>query len=495
MKKALYLSFLAAIVLTGCVEGDYGIKPADPQKWEQEDPITIPGLTATAVAPIDLGKIETESVAVATATLPTLAEGTANLAVILDETARIELDENLKALKSDLQDAVTAAYGKRPVAREFSAVLNMDIMVDGQATLVTSEPFTLTVTPEAPFIASAYYLVGNMTGWSENPETLIKFKHSDEDVYEDPVFTVTFECDGGCYWKIIPQTNVDKGNVWFDEDYTGTVGVAVDGDDALEGQLIAGKCNAAKIVKGGKWQLTINMMEYTYSLKYIVDNYYLVGTLQGQVSSAPNTNGWYDSKDYMNCLLYPTSDDNTYTYTSVFGNGGYAGYKIWNESDYGNWDLCYGTAVNNDNNPSGTLVNTGAGSICLPTNSNEDVYTINIDLKNMTYSHEAYTGDVTRYDAVGIIGGLTSWGSDIDMTEVSVHNWCVKGVVITEATEVKFRANHDWPVNWGGQEAGIDLSASTYGVGKSGGDNFTIPAGTYDFYLNSLTGRYAVIAR
>ena len=73
MKKALYLSFLAAIVLTGCVEGDYGIKPADPQKWEQEDPITIPGLTATAVAPIDLGKIETESVAVATATLPTLA--------------------------------------------------------------------------------------------------------------------------------------------------------------------------------------------------------------------------------------------------------------------------------------------------------------------------------------------------------------------------------------------------------------------------------------
>ena len=102
MKKALYLSFLAAIVLTGCVEGDYGIKPADPQKWEQEDPITIPGLTATAVAPIDLGKIETESVAVATATLPTLAEGTAKLAVILDETARIELDENLKALKSDL---------------------------------------------------------------------------------------------------------------------------------------------------------------------------------------------------------------------------------------------------------------------------------------------------------------------------------------------------------------------------------------------------------
>lgn len=495
MKKALYLSFLAAIVLTGCVEGDYGIKPADPQKWEQEDPISIPGgLTASAVAPIDLGSLEEESVAVAAATLPTLAEGTAKLAVILDETARIELDENLKALKSDLQDAVTAAYGKRPVAREFSAVLNMDIMVDGQATLVTSEPFTLTVTPEAPFIASAYYLVGDMTGWSENPETLIKFKHSDEDVYEDPVFTVTFECDGGCYWKIVPQTNVDAGNVWA-EGPQGIVGVAVDGDEALEGQLIAGKCNAAKIVKGGKWQLTINMMEYTYSLKYIADNYYLVGTLQGQVSSAPNTNGWYDSKDYMNCLLYPTSDDNTYTYTSVFGKGDYAGYKIWNESDYGDWSLCYGTAVNNDASPSGTLVNTGAGSICLPTSSTEDVYTINIDLKNMTYSHEAYTGDVTRYDAVGLIGDFTSWKTDIDMTEVSVHNWCAKNVVIAETTQIKFRANHEWKVDWGGQESGIDLSASTYGVGKQGGGNFSIPAGTYDFYLNTLTGRYAVIAR
>lgn len=494
MKKALYLSFLAAIVLTGCVEGDYGIKPADPQKWEQEDPITIPGLTATAVAPIDLGSLEAESVAVATATLPTLAEGTPKFAVVLDGTTRIDLDENLKALKSDLQDAVVAAYGKRPAAREFSAVLNMDIVVDGQATLVTSQPFTLTLTPEAPFIASAYYLIGNMNGW--NGDALIPFKHSDKDVYEDPVFTVTFECDDNCYWKIIPQTNVDKGNVWYDQDYTGVVGVKVDGDDALEGQLVASPgANAAKIVKGGKWQLTIDMMEYSYSLKYIVDNYYLVGTLQGQVSSAPNNNGWYDSKDFMNCLLYPTSDDNTYTYTSVFGNGGYAGYKIWNESDYGDWGLCYGTAVNNDNSPSGTLVNTGAGSICLPTNSTEDVYTINIDLKNMTYSHEAYTGDVTRYEAVGIIGGFTGWGSDIDMTEVSVHNWCAKGVVISEATELKFRANHDWPVNWGGQTGGLDLSVDTYGVGKPGGDNFIVPAGTYDFYINSLTGRYAVIAR
>lgn len=495
MKKALYLSFLAAIVLTGCVEGDYGIKPADPQKWEQEDPISIPGLTASAVAPIDLGTLETESVAVATATIPALAEGTPKFSVVLDETTRIELDENLKALKSDLQDAVVAAYGKRPAAREFSAVLNMDILVDGQATLVSSEPFTLTVTPEAPFISSAYYLIGGMTNWSADISTLIPFKHSDKDVYEDPVFTVTFECEGGDYWKIIPQTNVDKNNVWFDADYTGTVGVAVDGDEALEGQLIAGTCNAAKIAKGGKWQLTIDMMEYTYSLKFIVDNYYLVGTLQGQVSSAPNDNGWYESTDYRNCLLYPTSDENTYTYTSVFGNGGYAGYKIWNESDYGNWSLCYGTAVNNDNSPSGTLVNTDAGSICLPTNSKEDVYTINIDLKNMTYSQEAYTGDVTRYEAVGLIGVGGDWGTDIDMTEVSVHNWCVQGVEIAAETEFKFRANHDWPVNWGGQTGGLDLSVDTYGVGKPGGDNFFVPAGTYDFYINSLTGRYAVIAR
>ena len=43
---------------------------------------------------------------------------------------------------------------------------------------------------------------------------LVKFNHSGKDVYEDPYFTVIVKVPANCYWKIIPQSNLDAGNVW-----------------------------------------------------------------------------------------------------------------------------------------------------------------------------------------------------------------------------------------------------------------------------------------
>ena len=38
------------------------------------------------------------------------------------------------------------------------------------------------------------------------------FNHSDKDVYDDPIFTVSFETTkADQYWKIIPKKNVDAG--------------------------------------------------------------------------------------------------------------------------------------------------------------------------------------------------------------------------------------------------------------------------------------------
>ncbi|MBR4978748.1 MAG: hypothetical protein IKY95_07340, partial [Bacteroidales bacterium] len=66
MKKIAYLSVLAGLFLAACTPGDYGIKPADPQTNEQEEFVTLPsGVTAAAVAPIDLAKVEGDSVAIA----------------------------------------------------------------------------------------------------------------------------------------------------------------------------------------------------------------------------------------------------------------------------------------------------------------------------------------------------------------------------------------------------------------------------------------------
>lgn len=59
-----------------------------------------------------------------------------------------------------------------------------------------SEKFVIKLTPKAPVIAEAYYMIGNMfkvdddnDGWKEVTEKG-KFTHSDKDVYEDSKFTL-----------------------------------------------------------------------------------------------------------------------------------------------------------------------------------------------------------------------------------------------------------------------------------------------------------------
>lgn len=224
-------------------------------------------------------------------------------------------------------------------------------------------------------------------------------------------------------------------------------------------------------------------------------SYYLVGTLQGQVGANPEdgtNNGWYDKVEYKTCYLCPTATEDVYTYTTMFSNGDYAGYKIWYDSDYGNWDLCYGTAENNDNAASGTLVSSGAGSICVPENSTDKVYTITINFADNTYTQEEYTGTVTEYSKIGLIGEFNAWGADYELKQASKHNWYAKGVVFEADSEFKIRANGDWSVNWGAA-AGRVVSKDNYFGKADGGDNMKILAGKYDFYFNTLTSDYVAV--
>ena len=51
----------------------------------------------------------------------------------------------------------------------------------------------------------------------------------EKDVYEDPVFSMIVEMPKDeCYWKIIPQSNVDGGDIWA----PGALGVATNSDDS-----------------------------------------------------------------------------------------------------------------------------------------------------------------------------------------------------------------------------------------------------------------------
>ncbi|MBQ7812729.1 MAG: DUF5115 domain-containing protein [Bacteroidales bacterium] len=466
MKKIAYLSVLAGLFLTACTEGDYGIKPADPQVNGQEEFVTLPGVAAAAVSPIDLAKVEDDSVAVATLTPLTVTEGDFKYTIVVDDTYKYPVAEDMKVAVAELQSMVEEVYGKRPTERTFTAVLNVDVIVDGQASLLTSDKFDLTITPVAPVIDAAYWLVGDMCSW--DAAGALKFKHSGKDVYEDPVFTITFSTTKESYWKIIPNTNYE-GDFWG----AGVLGTAVDGDTALDGKLVSESPQAGKIEGAGMYMMTINMMDYTYSIRALAPEYYILG-------DTPFAWSVNDKK----FLMYAESSS-VHTYTTEFeGN-----VKFINANDMGteNWEACYGTPVDGDTSANGSLQQ-NSGAIHVP---EKGFYTFTVDLADMKYSWSAVTVEAT-YKSMAVVGDFQGWNpanADTQMTEIAPHNWFIGNLNIS-TSEFKIAADGGWDNSWGEK----DMTQNNYGVIAAGG-NCKVNPGTYDVFFNDITKHCTILAK
>lgn len=493
MKKlSLYISIALAGLFMGSCSEDFK-DWADPQTNPQEDAITIPGFTATAAQAIDFASVTTDSVntfSFSSAALPegfTLANARLELTPQGVENATkttVNTDLNGKGAVADLAPVVESAYGKRPTARTFDAQVYVNAVKDGQAVLIDAGKINLVMTPKAPFIDTNYYLVGQMTDWSLN--TKFKFTHSDADVYEDPVFTIMFTTtDDNQYWKIIPQGNVDAGNIWAVENNPkGVVGVEKDGDDAMSGTLLTTtskgeKANAGKIAKAGIYQMTINMMDYTYSIKQIAPEYYLVGALQS----------WSDQN--MSCLMTAeTAMVQNFT-TKWTGD---ANMKIWLGSDFGKWDNAFGSASGDGVNTAEGKLKAGGGAIVCPEKG--AYYTFTADFSTMTYKWTKLANqNPTEFKHVSLIGVGGKWneGDDIDLEQVAPHNWYLAKQEIP-AGGLKIRADHKWrdDGNWGFAEGQKYESKGTL-ITSGGSSNISVPAGTYNIYFNDITGAYAFV--
>lgn len=493
MKKlSLYISIALAGLFMGSCSEDFK-DWADPQTNPQEDAITIPGFTATAAQAIDFASVTTDSVntfSLSSAALPegfTLANARLELTPQGVENATkttVNTDLNGKGAVADLAPVVESAYGKRPTAHTFDAQVYVNAVKDGQAVLIDAGKINLVMTPKAPFIDTNYYLVGQMTDWSL--DTKFKFTHSDADVYEDPVFTIMFTTtDDNQYWKIIPQGNVDAGNIWAVENNPkGVVGVEKDGDDAMSGTLLTTtskgeKANAGKIAKAGTYQMTINMMDYTYSIKQIAPEYYLVGALQS----------WSDQN--MSCLMTAeTAMVQNFT-TKWTGD---ANLKIWLGSDFGKWDNAFGSASGDGVSAAeGKLKANGGAIVCPEKNA---YYTFTADFSTMTYKWTKLANqNPTEFEYVGLIGVGGKWkdGDDIDLKQVAPHNWYLAKQEIP-AGGLKIRADHKWrdDGNWGfGEGQNYENKGTLITSGGSG--NIPVPAGTYNIYFNDITGAYAFV--
>ena len=434
---------------------------ANPQTNPEEEAVAFGNGSVTPVDVINLANVTEEKIQVASIVAPTSSNAsyTPTIKINLGDKT-FDIDNDGKMATADLATYIAETYGKRPVERDIDATL--DAWISNGSTVVkmaTSETFQVKAIPVAPVIDEGYYLVGDMfkteevEGWTI--EAAKAFKHSDKDVYDDPIFTLTFETkEANQYWKIIPKKNIVAGDLWAD----GVVGPKVDGSDSMEGLLTNVGPGAGKIAEPGKYKLTLNMMDYSYTIeKVMYDPFiYFIGS----------TDGW-QSKDQKLALV----DDEKGTYTGYIylADPNNAGFEFKFQRVAGSWDNAIGASnfvtfkdaaidANNGNN--------------LGVNAGEGVYYMDVNLSEGTIS-------ATKVESMGMVGQFQGWDKEapVPMTW-NAEEYCFEATMAgVTADGWKFIVNKDWPINLGGSIDNLEQD----------GANLTVAGNTIKLYPTRKT--------
>ena len=456
MIKKILLGMTLLMSMVSCTEDytDWG----NPQSNSQEEAVAFGNGSVTPVDVINLADVTTEKIKVASIVAPTSSDAayTPNYKINFDGQS-FDIDAEGNMAKADLVNYITNKYGKRPKERDIDATLDAWQSNGSTAVkMVTSETFQVKAIPEAPFIDNGYYLVGDMfttddvNGWTKGVAKA--FNHSEKDVYDDPVFTVSFETTkADQYWKIIPKKNIDADDLWA----PGVVGPKVDGDDSMTGALTNGEAKAGKIAKAGKYKLTINMMDYSYTIEEV--NYdpfiYFIGSTDGWKSNDQKLALVDDAKGVYTGYVYLADPNN-------------AGFEFKFQRAPGNWDTAIGA---------GTFVSFAGAAIGvdngnLGVNAGEGVYYMDVNLSEGTIT-------ATKVETMGMIGGFNNWDGDAVMTW-NAEEYCFEATNAgVTADGWKFRVNGGWDINLGGSLNNL----------TAGGDNLTVAGKTVKLYPTRKT--------
>lgn len=461
MNKKIYLfvTLIAVLFFSAC-EDVYEHIAADPQSYEQEDQQSINGFTfalaSDLTSPLVLTneQIDNEIVlaAINTTATPELAEGaTVKLVIEASDTEdfanSVDLNStadgnNATILAADLNEAVKELYGKRPNARAVYLRATYYI-VDGTTASLMPTPIVLgpiTVTPVGPVIELEYYMVGSANGWTIEDLNDWQFSHSGNDVYDDPYFSLLVENPGE--FKIVPKSSKEAAS------WDGVFGTQ--DEAALEGELDLSGGNF-KVEEPGWVRVTLNMMEYTYTIEVIGEmnlTLYVPGGHQDQEWS-PDTAPTLYSRNFdfkYDGYVYFPEANTEYKFTSQ---------PNWDGPNYGN--------IGTD----GQLSDEGGADNLVIAESG--FYKLDVDLSASPYT---YSATKTEW---GLIGDATlgGWDNDTDMTfDPETGIWTVTTDLSTGT--FKFRANDGWDINLGGS-----INNLSYG-----GDNISVKEGTYTITLD-----------
>ena len=300
-------------------------------------------------------------------------------------------------------------------------------------------------------IADDYYLIGGPGEWNAESAMSMPLHHSDKSVFDDPVFTYTFEGGKEMWFAFGDKEAIDAvasgtwnqlyGTTGASEDLTGSFDrrYNLDGDHSFHVD------GSAKM-----YRFTINMAELTYEIKELNFNEYIY--------EAGVNNDWGAVEQ----PLYCANQDGIYTgffyAQDADWSGGKGAFKFtgtFNSWDNGN----YGPGTMSDDGLTGTLIDDGgSGNILVE----PGFYRADVNLAAMTYT-------LTPIAGIGIIGPAQAggWDSDTDLTyNPATRAW--EATIELAADEFKFRANDDWAINWGGTADNLTQDGPNLKVSEAG---------------------------
>lgn len=456
MKKTLLYSLatMASLALASCA-GDYD-DWANPQANEQEASAAKYGVTFANGSEAEGSMADEDGII----NLVTVNSTDANVSGFTLQDFKVNgvavngtmVGNSVQVSASELEKLVCEQNKSRAsVARDLKVETQVSInLASGDAVSITTKgettgKFTPTATPQLD--EKGYYMLGQVNGneWdAKSPVWMIKIS---DGVYQ---LKVTTTADKN-WFKFYAGSNFVSED--WDSINKGALGCKENGSEDTFGYILYdgdswGELQTPVIPGAGTWIVTLDMNNLTYTVGKPV--LYMAG----------DANGWA-TNDYL------AGEDGVH----------FTGFMYLNQNGF---KFCTQPELKGTNY--GADFNTAADAADITMTEEAGYYKVDVDLESKSYV-------LTPITTIGIIGSASpnGWDSDVDMTYVpynaetkALGYWEAKDITLASG-EIKFRANDDWAINWGG-----DTNALT-----QGGDNISVEAGTYDIKLYAWANGYA----
>lgn len=288
-----------------------------------------------------------------------------------------------------------------------------------------------------------YYILGDIENVGWTPSKGLMMTDKGNGIYTATVTTTNEEN----WFKFYGATGFTTDDNNWDLVNKYQYGCQVNGDAATFNMLEWKDVKTPTIAGAGTWIVTLDMINCTYTISKPI--LYMAG----------DANGW-------NQIDYLASEDGSSFTGFMYLNQN--GFKFCSEP---NWD---GT------NYGATFFSKEGDNIIMTEEAG--YYKVDVDLSAKTYT-------LTPINYIGIVGSASpnGWDTDEKMTYVPYNTetkepgyWEVKDITLTSGV-IKFRADGDWAINWGGTPDAL----------TQGGADMNVEEGTYDIKLYAWANGFA----